>query len=124
MTTKPHAGRLITAGAAYRDYCITIEAGVTLESLLKPEMWRLNTSGVIRPNDTVRCIAEDGSFDCVLTCTGVLPGAGLLMQLNTSAIPGSAEHDRLAAIAAEVHAEEEGARRAKLEAATRGGDRL
>jgi hypothetical protein len=64
----------------------------------------------------VRVIARDGSFDAELIVKAVLPGAGLMMEIDDTAVPRSPGRARLEAIEAQVHAEQEAAQRAKLNA--------
>src|SRR5262249_47922951 len=93
-----------------------IEPGTTLRDLLRPEVWSRNTDGQLRPRDKVRVIARDGSYDCDLIVQSILPGAGVIMKIDDTGVPGSPTRKRLEAIEASVRAEEEAARRAKLEA--------
>jgi hypothetical protein len=118
--TKAYTGPLITAEHAYRDYAISVDAGITLRDLLKPEAWSRNVDGQLRPGDRVRAIAKDGSYDCLLVCRAVLVGAGLIMEIDDSGVPGSPTRKRLEAIAAEVGEEAATARRARLDAALQG----
>jgi hypothetical protein len=119
MTTK-HTGPITSADHAYRYYTIDIEAGVTLRDLLRPEMWSKNTDGQLRPRDKVRVIAKDGAFDCELIVKAVMPGAGLIMEVDDTAVPGSPNRKRLEAIEASVRVEEEAKRKAEIQAAMGG----
>jgi hypothetical protein len=120
MTIR-HTGRLILGEHAYRRYCLDIEPGVTLSDLLKPEIWCRNTDGQLRPNDVVRVRSDTQNFDCELIVKAILPGAGVVMQLDTSKVIGSAEHTRLKAMADAAEAEQQAARQAEIDAAIAGG---
>lgn len=114
------SSRLVLAEHAYRQYALDIEPGVTLQDLLRPEMWSNNTTGQLRPRDKVRVISKAGDFDCELIVKAILPGAGVIMKIDEAGIPGSPENNRLRKLAASVHAEEEAERRAEIEAAIGG----
>src|SRR5262245_49035284 len=91
-------GRLVLGEHAYRHYCLNSEPGITRQDLLKPEMWARNTDGQLRPRDRVRVIADDGSYDAELVVVAIAPGAGVIMRLDLSGVPGTAEYERLRAI--------------------------
>jgi hypothetical protein len=115
-TTKPHTGPLVLGEFAFRRFALAIEPGITLADLLRPEMWRLNTSGVLRPNDQVRVVSKTGAFDCILTVRSILPNAGIVMEVDETAVPGSPSRKRLEAVEASVRAEEETKHKAELAA--------
>ena len=120
MGTAKHTGPLVLGEHAFRRYCVDIPAGVTFDDLFKPEYWRLNTDGQLRPRDRVRVTAKDGSFDCELIVSSILPGAGVIMAVDDAGVPGSPTRKRLEAIEASVRVEEEAKHRAEIEAAIGG----
>ena len=121
-TVTPHRGRVVMSEHAFRQYALDIEPGVTLADLLRPEMWRLNTSGQLRPRDRVRVIAKDDAFDCLLVVKAVLPDAGVIMAVyGADTAAGTPMGDTLRAAEAAARAEEEATRRADIEAAIAGG---
>jgi hypothetical protein len=112
--------KITAAEFAYRRYCLEIEPGVTLQDLLRPEMWSRNTDGQLRPRDVVRVSSDTEGFDCELVVMTILPGAGVIMRVNTSNVPGSAEFNRLKAIEATAKAEQQAAKQAEIDAAIGG----
>ena len=97
---------------AYRQYAIDVEPGVTLADLLRPEMWRLNTSGQLRPRDRVRVIAKDDAFDCLLVVK-----AGRLRDAEQRVTTAQAKADAAEqAASARIAAAEAKAGKAKAEA--------
>jgi hypothetical protein len=119
-STTKHTGPITAADYAYRYYCVHIDAGITLADLLKPEMWSQNTDGQLRPNDRVRVISKSGAFDCDLIVKAIMPGAGVIMQIDDAAVPGSPTRTRLQAIAASVRSDEVAKNEAELQAAIGG----
>ncbi len=119
-TIVKHTEPLVFAEHAYRRYCLNIEPNITLADLLKPEMWSRNTDGQLRPGDMVCVRSQTEGFDCVLIVKAILPGAGVIMRLDDSQIPGGATYERMKTIETAVRAEEKLAKQAEIDAAIGG----
>lgn len=115
--TAKSGARVILAEQAYMQYLVDVPAGVTFGDLMKPEFWCRNADGRIRPRDRIRVRPDTEGFDLVLTVTGVIPNAGLIMRCyDVENHPSMPMGKRLRELEAQVRAEEDAKRRAEMEA--------
>ncbi len=61
-------------------YFVTIPRKFTFEDVLDPSFWRHAT--ILRPNDRLELVAEDGSWDADVRVTAASPGFAILRVLR------------------------------------------
>jgi len=69
-----------TADYVFTRYVVEIPPNMGIEDLFKPISWAHFSTGRLQKYDTVRCIAENGSFDIDLTVRTVEVGGVHMVQ--------------------------------------------
>jgi len=69
-----------TAEYCFTSYHVDVPPGMTMEDLFKPVSWAHFSTGLLKKNDVVRCIAEDGYYDIDLTVREVTVGGVHMVQ--------------------------------------------
>jgi len=76
--SKNRPTRLMRAEEVFTEYCHVLPDGYSIDDALKPETWE-HVAKQLRRYDRIRVIAEDGSFEALLT---VLIAEGLFVKLT------------------------------------------
>jgi hypothetical protein len=68
----------MTENHQYRSWHVNLPAGTSYAELLNPNFWTADRDR-LSPHDLIRVVAEDGSFDVMLTVLAK-SSAGLVME--------------------------------------------
>lgn len=69
-----------TADYIFTRYVVEIPPNMGIEDLFKPVNWAHFSTGKLKKHDTIRCIAENGSFDIDLSVREVTVGGVHMVQ--------------------------------------------